>query len=386
MKKEQIKGYRQAKWYKRRDEILKRDNYTCLHCGRNKEDGVELQVHHLTYIKGHKPWEYPDYTLLTLCKGCHSRTHGLKPPTEGWIYDSCEDTEEFGEEQCEYCGTDLRYVHVLYHPDWGFYRVGCHCADELLNNDLTASKKEKECKEIAKKWDTFINSPKWKQRKNGHFHKTNDIEFCIWNNKSYFTLKINKYGDCYFGGKYDSLERAKSAAFEYLHPEIFKPANEIQEDESIQLPLHIPDKIDLLTNLCKVYISEVQRIVRPAYPRIEKVKNAEQIEFVCSSIDKDKKFEYDLRGIHTGKDKHEYVFYIKFLWGEPLTQQEIEKIKESNVHYFTIDCSSLLQRDKISKIAIRAFLYFHESDHLYKWVSAPVYEKYLSKNNILESN
>ena len=29
--------------------------------------------------------------------------------------------------------------------------------------------------------------------------------------------------------------------------EIFKPANEIQEDESIQLPLHIPDKIDLLT-------------------------------------------------------------------------------------------------------------------------------------------
>ena len=101
MKKEQIKGYRQAKWYKRRDEILKRDNYTCLHCGRNKEDGVELQVHHLTYIKGHKPWEYPDYTLLTLCKGCHSRTHGLKPPTEGWIYDSCEDTEEFGEELTE---------------------------------------------------------------------------------------------------------------------------------------------------------------------------------------------------------------------------------------------------------------------------------------------
>lgn len=382
MKKELMKGYRQAQWNKRRSEILKRDNYTCQHCGRTPKDGVELQVHHLTYINGHKPWEYPDYALLTLCKGCHSKEHGITPPPpgEGWVYDSWDDTEDFGAEQCEYCGSDLRYVHILYHPDWGFLRVGCTCADKLLNNTL-GSEKEIEREKLAHKWKTFINSPKWKHYKNGYFFEINDVKFCIWDNESYFTLKIKKYGSSYFGGKYKTLEFAKSSAFEYLHPEIFKPADEIPEHESIQLPQHIQDRIDLLTNMCKSYISEVQRIVRPAYPKIEEVKNAEQINFVYSPIDKDKKFEYDLRGIHIGKHNREYVFYIKFLWGEPLTQQEIEKIKESNVHYFTIDCSSLLQRDKISKIAIRAFLYFYESHHLYKWVSAPAYEKYLSKHN-----
>lgn len=381
MKKELIKGYRHAKWYKKRDEILKRDNHTCCRCGRNLSDGIELQVHHLTYLKEHKPWEYPDYALLTLCKGCHSKEHGINPPDEGWIYDSWDDTEDYGAERCEYCGSELRYVHVLYHPDWGYLRVGCVCADKLLHNDF-ASKKDEEREKIADKWKRFIISPKWKQRKNGYFREVNDIEFCIWDNKSYFTLKIKKYGNSYSGGKYEKLEYAKSAAFEYLHPEIYQPASEIAEQESIQLPQHLQDRIDLLTNMCKAYIKEVQRIVRPAYPKIEEVKVAKQIEFIYRPIDKDNKFEYDLRGIHIAKGKREYVFYIKFLWGVPLSQHELEKIKKSNVHYFTIDCSPLLQREQISKNDIRAFLYFRESYHLYKWISAPVYEKYLNHHKI----
>lgn len=55
-------------WQRKRSVICNRDNWTCQHCG-DKE--TELQVHHLRYRKGVKPWEYEDAELLTLCANCH---------------------------------------------------------------------------------------------------------------------------------------------------------------------------------------------------------------------------------------------------------------------------------------------------------------------------
>jgi 5-methylcytosine-specific restriction endonuclease McrA len=64
-------------WKNKRDKILKRDNYTCRHCG--KTDTI-LQVHHKYYHKypngtRPKPWDYPDEALITLCDNCHKRVH-----------------------------------------------------------------------------------------------------------------------------------------------------------------------------------------------------------------------------------------------------------------------------------------------------------------------
>lgn len=58
-------------WKRKREEILKRDNYQCMACGGK----CNLQVHHLTYknIGNENEWE-----LITLCKSCHQQYHEVK--------------------------------------------------------------------------------------------------------------------------------------------------------------------------------------------------------------------------------------------------------------------------------------------------------------------
>jgi hypothetical protein len=60
-------------WQRRRLEVFNRDNFTCTHCGSDKK---ELQVHHLDYIPGIEPWEYPLDMLTTLCIDCHAAENG----------------------------------------------------------------------------------------------------------------------------------------------------------------------------------------------------------------------------------------------------------------------------------------------------------------------
>lgn len=55
-------------WQKKRLEVFERDNYTCQYCGSTTK---ELHVHHKTYKKGAKPWEYDNDSLITLCHDCH---------------------------------------------------------------------------------------------------------------------------------------------------------------------------------------------------------------------------------------------------------------------------------------------------------------------------
>lgn len=60
------------RWQKRKTEILNRDKFTCQLCGDTTNT---LHVHHLKYLKGHKPWEYNGEDLITLCEECHNKTH-----------------------------------------------------------------------------------------------------------------------------------------------------------------------------------------------------------------------------------------------------------------------------------------------------------------------
>lgn len=63
------------KWQKLRLEVLQRDNFTCCKCGSNDKP---LNVHHLYYKSGNKPWEYPLSSLITLCEDCHGKEHSTK--------------------------------------------------------------------------------------------------------------------------------------------------------------------------------------------------------------------------------------------------------------------------------------------------------------------
>jgi len=60
------------KWQKKRLEIMERDGWKCTVCGNTEN---QLQVHHVKYINGRKPWEYENDELKTLCIDCHKDEH-----------------------------------------------------------------------------------------------------------------------------------------------------------------------------------------------------------------------------------------------------------------------------------------------------------------------
>lgn len=59
-------------WQRKRLEILNRDGFKCMACGATDKT---LHVHHLMYVKGREPWNYPNSSLVTLCEDCHEYEH-----------------------------------------------------------------------------------------------------------------------------------------------------------------------------------------------------------------------------------------------------------------------------------------------------------------------
>lgn len=155
----QVKGYRTIQWRELRKEIFSRDGYKCTHCGRQLKD-KDLQVHHLTYLEGKEAWDYPKELLTTYCKRCHAEEHGKIMPSSGWEYIGYDDLGDLVGE-CEYCHTDIRYEHYVFHPQWGELTVGAQCADNLTNTN-EASMIEKKRKRYANRMMRFIKSSRWK--------------------------------------------------------------------------------------------------------------------------------------------------------------------------------------------------------------------------------
>lgn len=67
---------RDPRWQRKRLEIMQRDGFACIACGSTIKT---LNVHHIQYVAGHAPWEYPDSELHTLCQDCHADEHGKGP-------------------------------------------------------------------------------------------------------------------------------------------------------------------------------------------------------------------------------------------------------------------------------------------------------------------
>lgn len=223
--------YRSASWKEKRKHILIRDGYRCYHCGEVKDE-KKLQVHHLFYLDNRKIWDYPDETLITLCKRCHAEQHGKIRPSSGWEYLCFEDLGDLVGE-CEYCHTDIRYEHYIYHPDWGELIVGSLCADKLTSTN-EASTKEEEKKRYANRMKRFIRSPRWKYSKTkcGYIIyriKQEDYKILIKDYSEYCTVNISFYHPPLLGylleGKwiklqsekhYKTLDDAKIKVFELI--------------------------------------------------------------------------------------------------------------------------------------------------------------------------
>ena len=217
-------SYRDKKWYDKRQKIIERDNHTCTRCGRRLSDN-QLQVHHLHYFEERKPWEYEDFELITLCKHCHAEEHGQVKPSYGWKYEGMEDLEDLVGD-CDNCHQAIRYAHLISHPDWGFMTVGSQCA-ENLTSAFGLSEREEDAKRLAQRYRRYLNSPKWKNRKNGYFMDFDDYHIKIWSHGSYCNLEIvfplwnretleRRFEKQSGKRKYATLNDAKTQAFKVI--------------------------------------------------------------------------------------------------------------------------------------------------------------------------
>lgn len=58
-----------SNWKAKRQRIISRSAGRCEQC---EKDTKSLEVHHCYYRYGRLPWQYPDGSLLALCRNCHN--------------------------------------------------------------------------------------------------------------------------------------------------------------------------------------------------------------------------------------------------------------------------------------------------------------------------
>ncbi len=153
--------YKSKEWFEFRSVLLAQAKYCCELCSRSKRDGAVLQVHHLKYDFGKKPWEYKASEVQVLCKGCHAEFHLKKMPTKDWELVGVDDLGGLDGE-CDYCGTSIRHVYFIEHCLGHSMAVGEICCDRF-----TESKLASDYRKFKLRKDSFINSTRWTTEKGG---------------------------------------------------------------------------------------------------------------------------------------------------------------------------------------------------------------------------
>ena len=180
------KLYYNIEWHEFADRVRKRDGLQCVNCQRDKNQ-VVLQVHHKRYIAGLKPWEYSLSDCITLCKGCHAREHNLLEPNTGWTLIVINDLGELsGVCEREGCGTDIRYEHKAYHPNWGYKIVGSSCIEFLTEEDKSL------CSQVLnlyKNISNFVHKSNWITGHTGNGNKYIETTYSYHRIRIYGTEK-----------------------------------------------------------------------------------------------------------------------------------------------------------------------------------------------------
>lgn len=73
---------RDPRWQKTRLQVMERDEWTCRVCGDTK---TTFNVHHMFYVKGREPWDYPLSSLITLCEVCHEAETNCMPISAAYL-------------------------------------------------------------------------------------------------------------------------------------------------------------------------------------------------------------------------------------------------------------------------------------------------------------
>jgi len=205
-------GYRSKDWRAFRDQVIDRDGGQCTSCGRGPADDITLHVHHLTYLPGRKPWDYPLSVCATVCSGCHAAEHGLIAPKFDWEYAGWQDLGDLVG-SCECCGTAIRYVFLITHANWFPMEVGTVCCDNLTGSQAAGEFLESQ-QRYASRLNRFVTSSRWLSYPNGIHHITQKRRVIrIVPADGGFRIFVNGFQ----GGRiYADVEAAKMRIFEAL--------------------------------------------------------------------------------------------------------------------------------------------------------------------------
>lgn len=72
------KFYKSREWRRKRQQILKRDNYECMKCKREGKYHKAETVHHIKHLKDFPELALVDSNLESLCFACHNEEHPEK--------------------------------------------------------------------------------------------------------------------------------------------------------------------------------------------------------------------------------------------------------------------------------------------------------------------
>lgn len=169
-----MREYRSPEWQAVKAWMIEMAEGRCERCGKSSEEGAVLQLHHHSYRPGARVWEYGIEELEVVCKGCHAVEHGIIRPWWGWAEDGAEDMGEPSQD-CDVCGTSIRYVHTISRPGWGSLEVGSDCAERMCS-DGSSEPEDLEIRRRVARRRTFLNSPRWQVQDRRHTIVQKSIE------------------------------------------------------------------------------------------------------------------------------------------------------------------------------------------------------------------
>lgn len=80
-------------------------------------------------------------------------------PQQGWLLVASDDLGELCG-NCELCGTNLRYIFAIEHPNWGSLAVGTNCCDKLTTTTEASEYLNSYINYINRR-KKFVNSKDW---------------------------------------------------------------------------------------------------------------------------------------------------------------------------------------------------------------------------------
>jgi len=93
------KTYKDQRWFEKRKMILERDGHKCQNC----KSETSLEVHH-KYYDNKAAWDYPNESLITLCRSCHKRVHEIRTAIKDFSGEDSIDVLQTMQWAETYCG------------------------------------------------------------------------------------------------------------------------------------------------------------------------------------------------------------------------------------------------------------------------------------------